>query len=95
MLPGRYQNFQNMMLGGCAWNHLVNTCEPVRKPAGQGGGFVTARDVLSNFVFVGVNEHFKGARSVEVHPPLHRATHSRTRHCHVPKHVAVGAVGAP
>jgi len=57
----RYQNFQSMMLGGCVWNHKLNLCEPTRHPSANGGGFVSPVDVLDQFFFVGLNEHFEAS----------------------------------
>lgn len=57
----RYQNFQSMMLGGCVWNHKTGNCEPTRHPAAIGGAFVSPTDVLDQFAFVGLNEHFEAS----------------------------------
>lgn len=56
----RYQNFQAMMLGGCIWNHKTAVCEQVKHPAYKGGGFVTPREILAGYHFVGINEYFEG-----------------------------------
>jgi hypothetical protein len=56
----RYQNFQTMMLGGCTWNHKSGLCELAKLPVARGGTFVKPFDILAEFSFIGVNEHFEG-----------------------------------
>mmetsp|Transcript_14506 Transcript_14506/g.18818 ORF Transcript_14506/g.18818 Transcript_14506/m.18818 type:complete len:383 (+) Transcript_14506:42-1190(+) len=57
----RYQNFQTMMLGGCTWNHKKQKCELAKMPVARGGGYVKPTDILAEFSFVGVNEHFEAS----------------------------------